>query len=231
MNKVGIIGITSEGASICYKTVVSESSKILGGFNNVEVALVQPNFNRILEAQKSKDWDKVAEIIVDSGKELEKLGVTNIIIPANSIHFAIKQIQKQLTTKVVNLLEVVKEVCLRKNYKRALVLGVGITMSDHLYKEVLEKNGIEYMIPSEKEREFLDEIIYTELVKGVINGDSTKQILETIQNGKENSCDVVILACTELPMVINDTNSPLPIIDTTRELAIAALTEAHHTTL
>ncbi|MCC7290368.1 amino acid racemase [bacterium] len=223
MEKIGIIGITSEGASLCYKTIIAESTKTLGEFKNVEVVLVQPNFNNILEAQKKKDWNKVATIIIDSGKQLEKLGVTKIVIPANSIHFAIKKIQEGLDIPVINILDVVKNVCIKENYKKALILGVGITMSDNLYKAVLENNNVTYTIPNEDDCNALDRIIYEELVKGIVNPESTREVLNIIQKGRDNLCDVAILACTELPMAIKNTNSPVPTIDTNRELALASL--------
>lgn len=223
MDSIGIIGITAEGASICYKTIVNESSKKLGQFTNPEIILLQPNFNEILQAQKSGDWDKVAEIIINAGKKLITLGVGKIVIPANSIHFAIDKIKKELNVQVVNVLEVVKDICLEKDFKKALVLGVGITMTGNLYKEILFKNSIGYELPSDEDIKILDEIIYSELVLGKTSENSTKKILEIISKGKQRGCDVAVLACTELPMVINEKNSPIPIIDTTREIAISAI--------
>ena len=220
---IGIVGITAEGASLCYRTIVSESSVYLGHYHHPEIFLHNPSFHTILEAQKEKDWYEVARIVSLSIDKLTSIGAEVIVIPANSVHYAITEITAASPIPVLNMIELVAAECNKKNFKKVAILGVGITMSDGLYVQPLKNVGIEPILPTDEDQTIINTIIYEEIVPGKVTAHSIEIIVSILEKLKKQGCDGVILGCTELPIVITDSNSPLPFIDTTRLLAQKAL--------
>jgi len=226
MKHIGILGITAEGASLCYQTIVSQSARILGENMHPAITLHTTSFAEILKAQKDSNWEKVSEICLESIKVLKNAKVDFVIIPANSIHYAYDLMKIKSPIPILSIVDVTVNECLKREYKKVGVLGIGITMSGDLYTKPLEENGIEAYVPSAKDQDILNEIIYKEIVLGIKNDQSTQKILRIIQDLKDKGVEAVILGCTELPLVISEGNSPIPIIDTTRLLAIKAVEES-----
>jgi len=154
---------------------------------------------------------------------LQAAGADFAIIPANSIHYAIDLIQAKSPLPVLNLVELVVQECLLQGYKKVGVLGVGLTMSDRLYTDSLSSAGLVPVTPSTVDQSLLNRIIYSELVTSAPTPSGAKVILTILKNLKTQGCDGVILGCTELPLVVTSSNSPIPCIDTTRLLAIKAI--------
>ena len=220
---IGIVGITAEGASLCYKTICSESSKILGMNRHPEISLHNLPFHKFIEPFNKKDWKALAEIINNSIKKLASIGTDFAIIPANSVHFAFREIKKISPIPVLSIVEIAAEECKEKKYKKVGILGVGMTMSDGLFDSSLKKYGIKTAIPSKSEQKIISDVIYNEIVPAKVTNKSINKIINIIKSLKQKCCDAVILGCTELPLVIDKNNSPLPLIDTTRLLAEKAL--------
>lgn len=223
---IGIVAVSAPGAALCYQTIIAEAEKILGARKHPEITLTHSTFDSIYQAQMKRDWTKVAGILVDSVKKVAAAGSEFAVIPANSVHFAITEIQRRSPIPVLNLLDLVAGECKKRSFNHPLILGVGITMGDHLYDETLRRKGVITVYPSNEEKIRINTIIYSELVKGICKKDSTNDILHLIEKSKSRHADSVILACTELPLVISEVNSPLPTIDTTRLLAQKAIEQS-----
>ncbi|HLC59821.1 MAG TPA: amino acid racemase [Candidatus Nanoarchaeia archaeon] len=220
---IGIVGVTSEGASLCYRTICSEASKIMGLNHHPEISIHNHSFNEILEAQNKRDFPVVAKIIADSIKKLYSSGADFIIIPSNSVHFAFNEIEKNSPIPVLSIVEIAAKECKGKNYRKVGILGVGMTMSDGLFNEELKKYNITPVNPNQHGQKIVNDVIYQEIVPSKTTVNTIQKIIEVINSLKKQGCDAVILGCTELPLVINRKNSPLPFIDTTRLLAKKAL--------
>lgn len=223
MKHIGIVGITAEGASQCYKTIVSEAVLQLGPNTHPEISVNNQSFNNFLKLQKEKDWDSIAELVIKSIHKLAKIECEFAIMPANSIHYAISQIQEHSPVSVLNMVDLVVQECKARGFKHPAILGVGITMADGLYEHPLRSIGIDPVIPDDKTQLELSDIIYNEIVPGKASDTTTEKVLKVISDLKTRGCDSVILGCTELPIIITATNSPLSFIDTTRLLATKAL--------
>ncbi|MDO8554108.1 MAG: amino acid racemase [Candidatus Micrarchaeota archaeon] len=221
MKHIGIVAITAEGATLCYRTIVSEAGKLLGQNKHPEITLNNAPFDEILSAQNKGDWSKVANVILNSIAKLQKAGTEFAVIPANSVHYSFDEIKKKSTIPVLSIIEITAEECKKLGYKKVGLVGTKLTMENSLYQKPLQKYDIELVIPEKKDREKINCIIFNEIVLNKII--STNEIVEIINKLKQNGCDAVILGCTEIPIVINEQNSPLPFIDTTRLLAIKAL--------
>ena len=223
MKHIGIVGVTAEGASLCYRTIVSEAGKKLGQYHHPEISLHNVSFHEIFQSQTRGDWENVANIILYSVKKLAASGADFIIMPANSTHFVFDRIKKKSPVPFLSLVELTAQECRKRGMKRVLVLGVGMTMRDKLYKKNLERYGIEHVVPTASDQKVINEVIMDEIVPAKVSSGSVKKITGIIEKMKKDGCDGVILGCTELPIVIDDKSSPLPAIDTTRLLAQKAL--------
>lgn len=220
---IGIVGVSAEGASLCYRTIVVESAKILGPNQHPEISLNNPSFADILKLQNKGDWNGVTKLLVSSIKKLAANGAKIAVIPANSVHYAFEKIIKHSPIPVLSIVDLAVSECQRKGYKKAAVLGVGLTMSGGLYEKPLSRERIKTILPSKPDQKRLNKIIYDELVTGKPTLKSIKFINNLIKKIKKAGAEVVILACTELGIVIPENLSILPVIDTTRLLAKKAL--------
>lgn len=226
MKHIGIVGVTAEGAALCFRTICIEAVKILGVNKHPEISLHMRSFHEILAAQEQRNWNKVAGYLLDSITKLREMGAAFAIIPANSVHFALPTIRQKSPIPVLSIVEETADECMRQGYKRAAILGVGLTMRGGLYNETLRDRGIEPVLPPEGDIEALNRIIYDEIVPARVTEKSMQKLTKIVDKLKDNGCDVAILACTELPLVLSDGNSPLPLLDSTRILGKRALEEA-----
>lgn len=223
MKHIGIVGVSAEGAALCYSTIVQESAKILGEFRHPEISLNNISFQTIVEAQRQKDWHKVGEILLLSIKKLAQIGADFAIIPANSVHYSYDFLAKNSPIPIISIVDVVVEECQKRGYKKVGVLGIGLTMSEGLYGKPLQKAEIEVVIPSAEQQQILNTLIYQEIIPKKVTANTIDKAVAVVQSLKKRGCDAVILGCTELPIVIVEENSPLPFVDTTRLLAKKAL--------
>lgn len=226
MKTIGIVAVTAEGAADCYKQIVKLAGEKLGANKHPKIILINPSFDTILQAQQRRDWQTVANILGNAAQNAITSGAEFIIIPANSVHYAYDLVVKQVDVSILNLVEEVVDECVRKGYKKVAVLGVGLTMSDGLYEKPLARRSIESVKLTDNEKALLDKIIYEELVHGLVNADSTARIVAICERLKQSGCEALILACTELPMMLTEENTSLPLLDSTKLLAGAAVQEA-----
>lgn len=223
MKHIGIVGVSAEGAALCYSTMVQESSKILGEFRHPEISLNNLSFQMIVEVQRWKDWKTVGQILVSSIKKLKEIGADFAVIPANSVHYSFDYLKEHSPLPLLSIVDVTVKECLERGYKRVGVLGVGVTMSDGLYENPLRAAGIEPVIPDQEQQNILNELIYQEIIPKKVTTATVDKAIAVVQSLKEQGCDAVILGCTELPIIITEEHSPLPFVDTTRLLAKKAV--------
>jgi aspartate racemase len=220
---IGIVAISSEGAALCYRSICQEASKVMGTFDHPEISMHTYPLSRYMDKIFRMDWDGVASLMVSSIKKLAALEVDFIICPDNTVHRSFNQVVKDSPLPLLSITEVVSHECYVKGYHKVGVLGTKYTMQGSIYQDVLSKYQIEMMVPDESDQERINTIILNELIYGKIKDSSLTGMITIIQKMKELGCDAVILGCTEIPLVINSENSPLPIIDSTRLLASKAL--------
>ncbi len=191
-----------------------------------EITMHTHSFSEIVDAQRREDWKKVADLIIDSLCKLKAAGADFAIIPANSVHFAFADIEKRSPLPLLSIVKESAAECAKRGYKKVLTLGVGITMSRGLFGDELKARGIESLVPSEKDQQTLNRIIYDEIVPGNVSKQSEKILIELVRSYASSGADAVLLGCTELPFVITPEISPIPTVDTTRLIAIRALDAA-----
>jgi len=172
---------------------------------------------------RTGNWRGVADLMLSSANKLVEAGAEFAIPPDNTIHQAFEFVLEKSPVPWLHIAEVVAEEARINGFSRLAVLGTKYLMVGPVYPSILKKFGISYKIPSETEREQIDKIIFDELVNGVFEEKSRQYIYNLIQNFKEQGCDAAVLGCTEIPLLVNPEESPLPTLASTRLLARAAL--------
>jgi len=226
--KVGIVGCSAEGAALCYRTLCTEGPQLLGSHAHPEVAMHTHSLAAYVQCLDRGDWQGVAELMLSSANKLALVGADFLICPDNTIHHALPSIERRSPLPWMHIAEVVAAEAALRGFRRVGLLGTRWLLDSPVYPEKLAALGLQYLRPEAGERAELSRIIMDELVCGVFTPEAIAFHLQLIQRMKAEGCDAVVLGCTEIPLIVNDGNSPLPTLDSTRLLARAALRRAVH---
>jgi aspartate racemase len=223
---IGIVGCSAEGAALCYRTLCIEGPRLLGGHAHPEVTLHTHSLGAYVECLDRGDWRGVGELMLSSAERLARAGAEFLICPDNTIHQALPFIRDRSPLPWLHIAEVVAAEAAQRGYRRLALTGTRWLVESEVYPEKLAARDLQYLRPEAPEREELNRIIMDELVRGVCKPEGVACFQRVIARLKGEGCDAVVLGCTEIPLIIDDSNSPLPTLDSTRLLARAALRQA-----
>ena len=208
---VGIVACSAEGAALCYRTICVE-----GGDDHPEVSMHTQSYGEYVRCIERDDWEGVGELMLDSANKLAASGAQFLICPDNTIHQALPFIEARSPLPWLHIARVVAEEAKARGYRRVGLTGTRWLVLSDVYPA-------EYVRPHDDEREEISRIIMDELVHGVFKPEAVAYFQRVIARMKDDGCDAVVLGCTEIPLIIDDANSALPTLDSTRLLARAAL--------
>jgi aspartate racemase len=221
---IGIVACSAEGAALCYTTVCTEAPELMGRKHaHPEVSMHTHPFSDYVRLMEAGRWDGVAALMLSSEAKLAKAGAELIICPDNTVHRVFEEVGKQAKLPWLHIAEEVAREAGREGYTRVGLIGTAWTMDSFFYKEKLDAYGIEICLPNEKDRKLVDRIIFDELVSAQFTAESRAYFTGLISQMRGEGCEAVVLGCTEVPLIITQENSPLPVLDSTRLLARAAL--------
>jgi aspartate racemase len=220
---IGIVGCSAEGAALCYRTLCAEGAARLGAHAHPEVSLHTPSLAGYVRCLEAGDLEGVAALMLASARKLAAAGADFLVCPDNTIHQAFDLVAPRSPLPWLHIAEAVAEAAVQRGFHRVGVLGTAWLVRSDVYPAKLAARGIEAVRPSDADRDLVGRIIMDELVPGTVRAGSTAQLVAVIERLRDRGCDAVALACTELPLVLDDGNSPLPTLDSTRLLARAAL--------
>jgi aspartate racemase len=220
---IGIVACSAEGAALCYRTVCAEGAPLLGPHAHPEISLHSHSLADYMDALYRDDWDAVGDLMLSSAYKLAKAGADFLVCPDNTIHQAFSYVAPRSPLPWLHIAEVVAEEADARGFRRLGLTGTRWLVESEVYPEKLTARGLEYLRPDLAEREAINRIIMDELVYGVFKPASVTYFQQVITRLKDQGCDAVILGCTEIPLILSDANSPLPVLDSTRLLARAAL--------
>ena len=223
---IGIVACSAEGAALCYRTVCVEGAQLLGAHNHPEVSLHGHSLADYMNFIRRGDWAGVAELMMSSAEKLARAGADFLICPDNTIHQAFDLVAHRSPRPWLHIAQEVACEAKRNHFKCIAVLGTRYLMEGPVYPEKLKAAGLQYRMPGPQQRERIDQIIMDELVMGQFLPRSRAYFTEVIRGLKDEGCDAVALACTEIPLIVDEESSPLPPLDSTRLLARAALRKA-----
>jgi aspartate racemase len=220
---IGIVACSYEGAALCYQTICNEGAGLLGEHSHPEVSLHNHPLNEYMKHILVGNWNGVSDLMLSSADKLFKAGADFLISPDNTIHQAFSLVTACSPLPWLHIAEEVARVATRLNFRRIGILGTKFLMEGPVYPEVFDKNKIDYKTPAKNERDVINEIIFNELVYGVVREKSKIFFHDLIREFRAEGCDSVVLGCTEIPLIVLPEESPLPVLDSTRILARAAL--------
>jgi len=223
---VGIVACSAEGAALCYRTICAEGAELLGPYGHPEISLHSHSFADYVKCIDANDWAGVAQLMLSSAEKLAKAGADFLIAPVNTVHQAFDLVEHRSPRPWLHIAVEVANEAKRHGYKRLGILGTRALMEGSVYREKLNTAGIEQRIPGAEQRERIHRIIFDELVQAVFLPRTQAYFTEVIRTLKDEGCDAVILGCTEIPLLMTPEQSPLPMLDSTRILARAALRKA-----
>jgi len=226
MLHIGIVACSAEGAALCYRTICIEGESILGAHAHPELSLHSHSFGDYMRCIEHQDWQGVGELMLSSAQKLAMSGADFLICPDNTIHQSLPYIASRLPLPWLHIAEVVAQVAVQRGFKRIGLTGTRWLVDSNVYPDALHARGLSFARPSADARDAVNGIIMSELVKGRFTAESTNNLVRVIEGLRQQGSDAVVLGCTEIPLIINDGNSPLPTLDSTRLLARAALKRA-----
>ena len=226
MLHIGIVACSTEGAALCYRTISLEGGRIVGRHDHPEVSLHSFSLAEYMKSIDAGDWASVAELMLRSADKLAKAGADFLICPDNTIHQAFDLVEHRSPRPWLHIAREVGTEARKNGYKRLAVLGTKYLMEGPVYREALKAAGIEHRVPGPEQRQRINRIIFDELVDGQFLPRSRAYFVEIIRRMKDEGCDAVVLGCTEIPLLVTEESSPLPILDSTRLLACAAVRKA-----
>ncbi len=223
---IGIVACSAEGAALCYRTICDEAPATMGRHMHPEVSMHTHPLGAYMDHIYRDDWHAVARLMLSSANKLRTAGADFLICPDNTIHRAMPEVVKDSPLPWLHIVEEVAAEAQRRGFRKLAITGTKYTMEGPVYPEVLTRMGMQFRTPSPLDRDKINTIIFDELVNGIFRSESLGVFRGIIERMKSEGCDAVVLGCTEIPLLVNPENSPLPVLDSTRLLARAALRKA-----
>jgi aspartate racemase len=223
---IGIVACSAEGAALCYRTIVHQAAALLGEHAHPEITLSSSPLCEYMARIERGDWPGVAELMLASAAKLARAGADLLICPDNTCHQALPLLAPRSPLPWLHIAEMVADEARARSYRRIGILGTRWLIESEVYPAALKARDIAFVRPEPSERAELNRIIMDELVRGVFKPEALAFHQRLIERLKREGCDAVVLGCTEIPLIVNDQNSPLPALDSTRLLARAALRAA-----
>ena len=216
MKTIGLIGGMSWESSIEYYRIINEEVyKKLGKSHSCSCIMHSVDFEPIKKLQHKNKWEELTDIMIKISQNLENSGADFIVICTNTMHIMAEDIEKSINIPIFHLVDAVADRIQNKKIKKVGLLGTKFTMEQNFYKKRLKKvHNIDVIIPNEDERDIIHSVIYNELINGKIKEESKQKYKIIIENLQKNGAEGVILGCTEIPLLIKQKDSEIPVFDT-----------------
>jgi aspartate racemase len=225
MKLIGLLGGMSwQSTALYYRLMNEEAGRRLGGLHSAQILLHSVDFHEIEQRQHTDDWEGTAQILGEAARGLKAGGADFLVIATNTMHKVAPHIEAMSGLEVLHIADPTGAALVEAGVKRVALLGTRFTMEQEFYRDRLAKTfGLDILVPPIEDREIIHRVIYKELCFGVTSAASTLAYIEIIGRLKAAGAQAVILGCTEITMIINEANSPLPVYDTTRLHALASI--------
>lgn len=215
MKTLGILGGMSAESTVSYYIHINRAvNQALGGNTSAKMLVSSVNFEEIVQYQKQGNWQRAGEVLAEQAKLLEQAGADGILLATNTMHKIAKQISDNISVPFLHILDCVADNIQAKGLSKVALLGTKFTMSDNFYRDGLIERGITPIVPDETTQKEIHRIIFDELCLGKIEEGSKAFYLDTIQQLSEQGAECVILGCTEIGLLIKQSDSELPFFDT-----------------
>lgn len=226
MKTIGIIGGMSwESTAHYYAAINRETARLRGGLHSAPLLIHSLDFAPIAAMQEAGEWERAGDSLAQSARGLEAAGADIVILATNTMHIVAEAIETAISARFMHIADPTASALIADGAKTVGLLGTRFTMEMDFYKDRLRDHGLNPLVPEVGHTD-LNAIIYEQLCRGIVTEPSRKTYAEAIERLAANGAEAVILGCTEIGMLIDDTNSPLPVYDTTELHARAAVAAA-----
>jgi aspartate racemase len=226
MKHIGILAHSFEGATLCFRTACLEGVRRLGSHMHPEITMTCSPMSLLLEAWERSDNQTLRAAFMEDAAKLVAAGCDFFVCPDNTAHIALETKGEPFPIPALHIGEVVAEQAANDGRTKIGILGTRFTMTGPVYPGALGRRGMTWAVPGEEDRKVIDDIIFNQLCLGVFKDESRDAYVRIIERLAAEGCDAVALVCTEIPLLISQDDSPLPILDSTRLLAAAAVEAA-----
>ncbi len=225
MKKIGLVGGISWSSTLDYYRYFNEGiNKRLGGLNFAECIIYSINFGQYSKHNAKYDWDGAYKMLFDAASHLKDAGADCILLGANTAHIVADRLAATIGLPLLQVTAAVSDAIHEKGLTKVGLLGTIYTMELDFYKDKLRENGIEAIIPdSKEERVWIEDVLRNELSKGILNPETKKRFLDMMDRLVKRGAEGIILGCTEIPLIIKQEDTSIPVFDTTLIHALAAV--------
>ena len=216
MKTIGVIGGMSWESSLLYYRLINQGvQNRLGGLHSARLLMYSVDFAAIEKLQHQGDWDGAANILIDAARRLEAGGADFFLIATNTMHQVAGAVAGAVSIPLLHIADATAQQLLGDKVRRVGLLGTAFTMELEFYRQRIEQQGIEIVVPEMHDRQMVHDIIYQELCLGNFDPDSRDVYLAIIDRMREQRIDGVILGCTEIGMLVDSRHTDMPLYDTT----------------
>ena len=223
---IGIVSVNYEGTALCYRSICEQAAVVMGEYHHPEITMHSFPLANYMRFLSPLNWDGFAELLLRSVENVARAGADFAICPANTAHEAFEFVTRRSPIPWLNIVEVVADVAVSQGCSKLGILGTRFLMEGSVYRQVLQNRVIEAVIPGAGERERINTFIFDELVKGTLKTSTREYFCGVAEKLTSAGCDGVVMACTEIPLILRAEDVEVPLLDSTRLLAKAALEEA-----
>jgi aspartate racemase len=222
-NRIGILAHSGEGAALCFLECIHEGERRLGAHLYPDIVMDIEAMGASMDDWRNLNLPPINARFAKAAARLKDAGAAFWICPDNTAHIAFEAMKEPLPLPGLHIAEIVAEQAVARGFRKIGITGTRWTMEGPVYSGAFTRRGLAFATPLEPDKAAIQAMIFDELVRGVVTDASRARLAQAVSGLKEQGCDAVVLGCTELPMLLNEQNSPLPPLDSTRLLARAAV--------
>jgi len=228
MKTIGLIGGMSWESSVEYYRIINETVKRkLGGLHSAKSIMYSVDFADIEELQRHGRWDEATAMMIEAARNVQNGGADFVVICTNTMHKMAEEVQDNITIPLLHIADATAAAIKIRGFKKVGLLGTKFTMEEDFYKgRLIEKHGLDVIIPTDEDREIVHYIIYNELCIGRIKQTSKDEYIRIMDNLVKAGAEGIILGCTEIGLLVQEKDTSVPLFDTTRVHAAAAVARA-----
>ena len=228
MKCIGLLGGMSWESSIEYERIINEEVRArLGGVHSADLVIRSFDFAEVEALQQRNDWDAAGRLLADAARALAGAGAELLVLCTNTMHQVFEAIESATDVPVLHIVDATAAAISRDGVRTVGLLGTRYTMERPFYRERMEQlHGIHVEVPDDDERTVIHDVIYDELVRGVVRDESRERYLTAIDHLVERGCEGIIAGCTEIELLVRPEHVSVPYYATTRLHALAAVDTA-----
>lgn len=222
MRTIGLIGGMSwESSAEYYRLLNEETRRRLGGHHCAPSVLLTVDFAEIEELQRTGQWERSGELLADAARTLEGAGAELVLLCTNTMHKVADAITDALTVPFVHIVDATARKA--AGFRKIGLLGTRFTLEQDFYRERMRRHGVELVIPDEPDRTLVHDVIYQELTRNRVEPASRAAYRDVMARLADRGAEAVILGCTEITLLVDGSDSTVPLIDSTRSHVEAAV--------